>query len=175
MSKTLEAKPVINILSFLNEALKNRPNQGFTLIELLVTIIIIGTLSAIALPSFLNQVSKARASEAKTSTGSILRAQQAYRYQTGSFSDQLSNLNISVQQDQFTYSIEGNITQDFVEIRANPRSDNNLNRYAGASILINGNEFRNIICESNDNTASGGNADVIDAGFICSNQSRQIE
>ncbi len=41
-------------------------NEGFSLIELLVTVIIISILSAIALPSFLNQANKARQSEAQT-------------------------------------------------------------------------------------------------------------
>jgi prepilin-type N-terminal cleavage/methylation domain-containing protein len=53
--------------------------KAFTLIELLVVIIIIGTLSAIALPNFLNQASKARESEAKATVVTLNRTQQAWQ------------------------------------------------------------------------------------------------
>lgn len=52
--------------------------SGFTLIELLVSIVIIGILASIALPSFLSQANRAKQSEAKQNLGSLNRAQQAY-------------------------------------------------------------------------------------------------
>ena len=52
--------------------------QGFTLIELLVVILIIGILAAIAIPSFLNQKSKASDAAAKELAHSAQVAAETY-------------------------------------------------------------------------------------------------
>jgi len=75
---------------FLQHLVSKKKDQGFTLIELLVVIIIIGILSAIALPSFLNQANKAKQSEAKTYIGTLNRTQQAYFLEKTAFASNLS-------------------------------------------------------------------------------------
>ena len=88
-------------------AQKKKADEGFTLIELLVVIIIIGILSAIALPSFLNQANKAKQAEAQTYVGSINRGQQAYFLEKSAFGA-LSNLELGISNTQnYTYDSIG--------------------------------------------------------------------
>jgi type IV pilus assembly protein PilA len=48
-------------------------NEGFTLVELMIVIVIVGILSAVALPNFLNQTGKAKATEAITKVSALLK------------------------------------------------------------------------------------------------------
>ncbi len=113
-------------------------HTGFTLIELLVVIIIIGILSAIALPSFLSQAAKARASEARTITGLLNRAQQAYYLENQKFaqddgtSTALEKLSVGVVNNTPNYSYSVVTTMPTAKV-VNKATANNkdLKGYAG--------------------------------------------
>ena len=117
---------------FIQHILNKKEDKGFTLIELLVVIIIIGILSAIALPSFLNQANKARESEAKQYIGSTNRAQQAYFLEKSAFTTDygLLGLGVSLTTKNYTYEIP-NASGIQTIATANPTNTNTLRAYVG--------------------------------------------
>ena len=80
--------PMTTINSRLRLALLNRRKgqnlleKGFTLVELMVVIVIVGILSSVALPQFLNQGTKAKGSEGRSDIASIIK-NAAVEYQQG--------------------------------------------------------------------------------------------
>ncbi len=135
---------------------RKQGDKGFTLIELLVVIIIIGVLSAIALPSFLNQAAKARAAEAKSNVGSMNRAQQASYLENQAFSSVIQDLGLSMinSTDNFTYSaVPGStgITNAVTNLGTSKKSD--IKSYVGGTFYIAGGAgtegaTSTILCES---------------------------
>jgi prepilin-type N-terminal cleavage/methylation domain-containing protein len=139
---------------------KKNGEKGFTLIELLVVIIIIGILAAIALPSFLNQAAKARQSEAKTSVGSMIKAQEAYYLEKQSYANAFTTLGaeqgtIKTETENYTYAISGASrgntgTSAFGFVGATPREPS-LKAYAALSQLVasgNSNNTLSVLCEA---------------------------
>ena len=73
---------------------QSNTNSAFTLVELLVVVAIVGILSAIALPNFLAQTDKAKATEAKTHMASTLKQAHAKFLEDGA-APESSNANMN--------------------------------------------------------------------------------
>lgn len=153
---------------FLQHINKRRQDQGFTLIELLVVIIIIGILSAIALPSFLSQANKAKQSEAKQYVASMNKGQQAYYAENTQFANDPSGtalgLGIKTATNNYTYVISAGSSLGGI-VNANPTAGGALRSYGGSVALVAAGEAStttSILCEGATGTAGAmaiGNTD----------------
>jgi prepilin-type N-terminal cleavage/methylation domain-containing protein len=166
------------ILSHLTHNQEKGGLRGFTLIELLVVIIIVGVLSAIALPSFLNQTTKARQAEAKSYIGALNKGQHAYYSEKLIFTDDINRLGIGLSSNtqNYLYIAEGapallttRITNKAISRKIAVKS------YVGVIAMIpttNESFIKYMICNSNNpNHIVGGtpipNGDIVADEPIC--------
>ena len=110
--KILSSDPMNRTQTKLIQALANRRQElhsgssGFTLVELMIVVVIVGILSAVALPNFLSQTDKAKATEATTKISALLK--EAYtEYQ---FDGNVTNVKTSMTGSIATATANGNFT-----------------------------------------------------------------
>lgn len=95
-------------------------------------------LLAIALPSFLNQVGKARGSEAKSTLGTINRSQQAFHLENNSFAKSLKDLDVGVSPKYFSYElVPSNSKMEAFTTAVPVSSEDSLKSYIGFVFLRN--------------------------------------
>lgn len=107
---------------------------------------------AIALPSFLNQVGKARTAEAKSILGTINKTQEAYARENGSFANSIDALGLKLQPGRFfTYQIEP-MSNPSVAIVTATANQTELKSYTGVVFKMGSGQATSLvsgICETN--------------------------
>lgn len=99
-------------------------DRGFTLIELMIALVVVGILSALAFPSFMDSIRKGRRSEAFTALSNVQQAQERWRANNASYNSDLSTapptgLGISATTPSGHYTVSlGNVTATGYEATA---------------------------------------------------------
>lgn len=80
---------------FTTNRIRSRAARGFSLVELMMVVVIIGILSALALPAYMRQRLRGQAVEATEVLSRIVSAQEAYRAEFNSYSDASNDFTLS--------------------------------------------------------------------------------
>jgi type IV pilus assembly protein PilA len=132
--------------------------KGFTLIELLVVILIIGILAAIAIPTFLNQKSKANDSAAESLARNAATAMETYATTNnggyaGSGTSVLNsiepNINITANSSQAYLTTATGTSNTYTVVASSPSDGETYS-------LVNNNGVETFACTPNGGACTGG-------------------
>ena len=87
--------------------------NGFSLMEVMIVVVIIGILAALAYPNLEKYLKRARQTEAKTNLSAIYTAQKIYFSLHQSYVDDINELDLSLAQGLYTYTIQDASTSTF--------------------------------------------------------------
>ena len=114
---------------------------GFTLVEILVVVLIIGILSAVAVPMYQGAVDKSNFSTMLAPTRSLKEAQEGVRMATGNYTDNAEDLDVTLSQESLSYEFQTRDNGDEFNaiIATNPKLPNvRLARYLDENLLLAG-------------------------------------
>jgi prepilin-type N-terminal cleavage/methylation domain-containing protein len=141
-------------------------DAGFTLIELMLVLVIVGVLSAIALPGLMGQTGKAKEAEAKTSLGALSRAQEAYHYEHQTFyngSSFESDLGFTPSKAHYSYTSDPSADTNQALHKAyatNPTDSRARDFAAGAYFDASIEGYSQILCVANAVDSNGTSSSV---------------
>jgi type IV pilus assembly protein PilA len=118
---------------------------------LFVGVVLLGIISAIALPSFLNQANKAKESEGKQAVGAMLRDEQAYFLENNKFTENIADLGIrspgaaSINYSYQLQKLPGAVPA--VAIKATPLGPKSLAGFIGI-VAVEGKSTQVLLCKT---------------------------
>jgi type IV pilus assembly protein PilA len=127
-------------LALLNSKRGKSPlEKGFTLVELMIVIVIVGILSAVALPNFLSQTERAKATEGTSKLSGLLKEAHAEYQLAGTEALAVTGMSTSIANANagsiFTYTLTAGTGEITGTATANTSSSSNYDASIESQLL----------------------------------------